>query len=182
MPHPGALGELLFEKHTDSKTWESVSVDLDAYAGQSVLLQLETHPGPDKNTTCDRGLWGDMRIVAGNPEARDATEKTNIIALGTLNNEGVDYDVEITTGIRGLLDGAVSFITATNTLIADGFAIAVLNDALESMNGTCVLTDVMNESSQDCCRFRHRFESPTGSFDLLGELQLVDGESITGNV
>lgn len=175
---PGVMGTLLFEKHTDSKTWEPVSVDLAAYAGQSVVLQLETHPGPKNDTTCDRGLWGDIRIAAGDLSVQDTQQDVKSIALGEVCNNGTCYQVTAGIGRRGLLDGTVSFISESDTLTFDGFKITVLNDALEAMDGVCVLQDVLDESRDNKYRIRHRFESASGIFDLVGELYLVDGKAL----
>jgi hypothetical protein len=175
---PGVLGTLLFEKHTDSKTWEPVSVDLAAYAGKSVVLQLETHPGPKNETTCDRGLWGDISIVAGDLSVQDAQQDVKIIALGEVCNDGICYQVSAGIGKRGLLDGTVSFTSESDMLTFDGFRITVLNDALEAIDGVCVLQDVMDESRDNKCRIRHRFGSASGNFDLVGELYLVGGKAL----
>ena len=45
--------EKLFERHTDSKKWLGAEVDLSRFAGKRILLRLESHPGPKRDTTCD---------------------------------------------------------------------------------------------------------------------------------
>ncbi len=174
----GETGTLLFEKHTDSKTWEDVSVDLAAYAGETVLLQLEVHPGPNNDVTCDRGLWGDLRIVVGEGASSVSPETREPIDLGTLSNDGTLYDVEVAPGTRGLLDGVVSFIAPSETLSFDGFAVTVMNDALEEMDGMYMLRSVIAENCPDCYRVRHRFEGGVGAFDLVGELRVVEGKAL----
>ena len=175
---PGALGELLFEKHTDSKTWEPVSADLTAYAGKEVVLQLETHPGPKRDTTCDRALWGDPGIVAGEAVTPADAPAREPVALGMLLDGKFVYDVRVTPGRRGLLDGRVAFATGLEELSFDGFAVTVLGDALEALDGTCALVGVDDESAADTLRLRHRFESVAGAFDLVGELRIIDGKAL----
>ena len=62
-----AGNEKLFERHTDSKTWLDAEVDLSKFAGRQILLRLESHPGPKRDTTCDSSYWGEPMVVAGKP-------------------------------------------------------------------------------------------------------------------
>jgi hypothetical protein len=57
--------EPVFERHADGKQWVEGEADLSRYAGQTILLRLESHPGADRNTTCDSSYWGEPTIVAG---------------------------------------------------------------------------------------------------------------------
>ncbi|MBN1343494.1 MAG: hypothetical protein JXQ73_12475 [Phycisphaerae bacterium] len=83
----------LFERHTDSKTWIPAQVDLSDLAGQTVVLRLESDPGPKRDTTCDQAYWGEPRIVAGNPvlaspfaPARQAEIRRIIQSITTLGS------------------------------------------------------------------------------------------------
>ena len=62
-----ANGQKRFERHTDSKTWLPGEADLAPFAGQEIVLRLESHPGPKLDTVCDSSHWGDPAIVAGEP-------------------------------------------------------------------------------------------------------------------
>ncbi len=66
---------VLYEKFTDSKVWVDGSVDLSAYAGQTVLLRLESHPGPNRNTSCDSSFWGEPVVVMGNGGVSELFQK-----------------------------------------------------------------------------------------------------------
>ena len=80
----------LFERHTDAKTWQPGRIDLSEFAGQTVYLRLETHPGPKRNTTCDQAYWAEPTIVAGaapplaGGPARQAAIRRIAEALGVL--------------------------------------------------------------------------------------------------
>jgi len=71
-----AGGQKLFERHTDSKSWLDGAADLSAYRGQTVLLRLESHPGPKRDTTCDSSFWAEPVLIAGKlPEPASEAEK-----------------------------------------------------------------------------------------------------------
>jgi len=56
---------LLYERHSDSKVWLPVRVDLREFAGQQIILRIEVHPGPKNDTTCDTAFIGEPYLVAG---------------------------------------------------------------------------------------------------------------------
>ena len=56
-------GEAVFEKHWPESRWDENTVDLSAYAGQTVRLQLVTTPGPDDDASFDWACWGEPRIA-----------------------------------------------------------------------------------------------------------------------
>lgn len=58
-------GRIFYEKHTDSKKWEPADLDLAGYAGRDVIIQLESHPGPKHDTTCDQSYWAEPVLSAG---------------------------------------------------------------------------------------------------------------------
>jgi len=49
----GTLGQIVFDRHTAAKTWQTAEVDLSQFAGQAIRLQLESHPGPKNDTGWD---------------------------------------------------------------------------------------------------------------------------------
>jgi len=61
----GSDARVVFERFTASKTWEDHRVDLTPWAGKTILLRLESHPGPKRDTTCDLSYWGEPSLVAG---------------------------------------------------------------------------------------------------------------------
>ena len=58
---------MLFSQFTDSKTWLPGEVDLSAYAGKDVILRLESHPGPNRDTQVDSCFWAEPTLSAGTP-------------------------------------------------------------------------------------------------------------------
>lgn len=72
----GSGPRALFERFSDAKVWEPGEVDLSAWAGKTIELALESHPGPRRDTTCDSSFWGDAAIVSGQrPPLRTAEEE-----------------------------------------------------------------------------------------------------------
>jgi len=58
-------GERRFQEHWTERRWKQIRVDLTPYAGRSVLLRLQTHPGPHADVHWDWASWGRPRIVRG---------------------------------------------------------------------------------------------------------------------
>ena len=58
--------------HTDSKVWTESEVDLSAWAGQTIALRLESHPGPRDDTTCDSSFWAEPTVWARSRPPRRA--------------------------------------------------------------------------------------------------------------
>jgi hypothetical protein len=173
----GRLGTPLFERHIDTRTWTAAEADLSSLAGKSVRLQLESHPGPKNNTTCDSGWWGEPTLIAGTPPPpprfpppADASPKR----IGTLDRPGGPVEVCLHPGRRGLLDAAIGFTTKTRTLWFHGFEARVLGNALEDPRSPAVLLEAKAESATPL-RIRHRFRSGAGTFDLVGELRCEGG-------
>jgi len=72
----------LFSTYIDPKSnqadqhWQSHTVDLSAYAGQTVSLTLETGSGPAGNNQFDWAGWGEPRLVLANA---DRTQETTLL-------------------------------------------------------------------------------------------------------
>jgi hypothetical protein len=163
----GRQGEVLFERHTDAKVWQDVQVDLSRFAGKSIRLQLESHPGPRNDTGCDASYWAEPTVSAGNPKHTGTRACTT---LGTLERGGEKYEVQACPGQRGLLDSAVGFIRGERKLFFQGFRVRVLGDALEDWRSVSTFLDAKQERVNGRYRVRHRFRSWAGAFDLVGEL------------
>ncbi|NIA12447.1 MAG: hypothetical protein GWP08_00095 [Nitrospiraceae bacterium] len=177
---PGEPGALLFERHSDAKTWQDAEVDLTPFAGQAIALKLEVHPGPNKDTTCDSAYWGDPVVSAGAPPTEPAPLSSEPINLGAITNEGQRYDVQLRLGARGLLDGEVAFRGQDGeNLSFRGFHVTVLGDALHETGIASVLNAVTHERGKGgSVLVRHRFEGPFGGFELLGELRIDEGRAL----
>jgi hypothetical protein len=153
----GRQGEVVFEKHTAAKTWQAGDADLTRFAGQSIRLQLESHPGPRNNTTNDSSFWAEPTLIAGHAPA----QSTAAAAPRSLSPQ-----IRVALGARGLLDSTVSI----GTLSFHGFQVRVLGDALDDWRSPTVLTGVREETRGDRYRVRHSFRNWAGAFDLVGEL------------
>ncbi len=145
-PGGGADAELLYENFTDSKIWAAGSADLTAFAGRTVLLRLESHPGPDRNTTCDSSYWAEPTVVAGpGPEvqpldfAEAAAENVRLgrrILAGDAKADGARAFVlgrgdkrtvaVIKDGPHGLADGVLTFVGPDSEVSFDGFTIDIM--------------------------------------------------------
>jgi hypothetical protein len=142
----GADPELLFESFTDAKTWAPGEADLSKFAGQTILLRLESHPGPDRNTTCDSSYWAEPTVVAGpepqverldfaeaaaenarlgrrilRGEAKPDDRRSFLIGRGDKRTAAVLKD-----GPHGMADGVLTFVGPDSEVSFDGFTIDIL--------------------------------------------------------
>jgi len=142
----GEDAELLYENFTDAKRWAPGEADLSGYAGNTILLRLESHPGPNRNTTCDSSYWAEPTVVAGpHPERTgpsfDEAVADNLavarrIRSGALKpdklytfvlGKGKDKTVVVfKPGAHGVADGALSLVGPNSAVSFDGFTIDVL--------------------------------------------------------
>ncbi|MFW6163895.1 MAG: hypothetical protein ACODAJ_14080, partial [Planctomycetota bacterium] len=134
----------LFERHTDSKTWVEGEADLSDYAGQQILLRLESHPGPKRNTACDSSYWGEPVIIAGEPPTRlteaerEALRQRARAAVQRGRAEGADEFVfrlgggddacaaAVVLGPTGIVDGAIALGRGERCVTFDGLRVSVL--------------------------------------------------------
>lgn len=168
------VGKVVYEKHTDAKTWLPGEADLSGFAGQDVLIRLESHPGPRKDTTCDQSYWAEPILATGNhaagrmaappfpPKADSAA--TN---LGMLEGAGGKWAVRVWPGRRGLLDAAVGFEQGDRRLFFRGFQARVNGDELSEAAAVCSLVKTTHEPAPAGHKVRHSFSHPWGGFDLL---------------
>mgnify|MGYP000231291571 CR=1 FL=1 len=133
--------ERLFERHTDSKVWVDGQVDLGRFAGREILLRLESHPGPRRDTTCDSSFWADPVIRAGKQPAvmtedqrRAVRQRAHGLAADggrAGENESV-FELEgglraaVVAGANGMVDGTIAFGGADRTVVFDGLRFDVL--------------------------------------------------------
>ncbi|MGQ9730076.1 MAG: hypothetical protein ACUVX8_02270 [Candidatus Zipacnadales bacterium] len=143
----GANAEQPFESFTATKVWAPGPVDLSKFAGKSVLLRLESHPGPNRNTTCDSSYWAEPTVIAGEmenaeerPSLNQAAEEGNRIGkrlladqakpdnkltfmLGTGDNRMVAV---WTPTRRGIVDGFLTLVGPNSAVTFDGLLIEIL--------------------------------------------------------
>ncbi|NLG14972.1 MAG: hypothetical protein GX561_12325 [Lentisphaerae bacterium] len=67
----------IFQDFTDSKIWKKAQADLSKYAGKTITLRLEAHPGPNNHVYTDQCYWGDPTITTGNPKRHAKKTKTS---------------------------------------------------------------------------------------------------------
>ncbi|NLH42748.1 MAG: hypothetical protein GX448_13000 [Planctomycetes bacterium] len=132
----------LFERHTASKTWVDGQADLSAYRGQTVLLRLESHPGPRRDTTCDSSFWGEPVLIAGprpepTPESVKQHRRDAAIALaktgvgeGTAFTLDGGYRAAVVQGDAGLLDAAIAVGNKDACVVFDGLRVSVLGSGV----------------------------------------------------
>ncbi|HIJ52374.1 MAG TPA: hypothetical protein HPP66_04380 [Planctomycetes bacterium] len=140
--------EKLFERHTDSKIWVDGQADLSRFAGKKILLRLESHPGPKRDTTCDSSYWGEPMVVTGTPppqlsdtqreklrsRARNIvkSQKTSGNPRDSLRkNEFLfkledDYVAALVLGRNGLADSTIAFGDGAHCVVFDGLQVSVL--------------------------------------------------------
>ncbi len=174
----GTPGEVVFERHTAAKTWTEATADLSAFAGKTIRLQLESHPGPKKNTGWDRSLWAEPRLVAGTLPAPAPFPPKTIEGsrdLGTVTTAGSTYQVRVWPGTRGLLDAAVGFASGEKQVFLRGFQVTVMGGRIDDNRSPILLEKTSEEAGQTGTCIRHRFRSRMGTFDLVGRLWVDEG-------
>lgn len=142
----GADSRVIYENFTDAKVWAPGEVDLSAFAGKTILLRLESHPGPNKNTTCDSSYWAQPTVVAGSPPAPrkvsfqqatdEAVQAGRRIVEGTLKaderftfllGEGDNAVAAVfTPSERGIVDGTLTLVSRRSSVSFDGFTLDIL--------------------------------------------------------
>jgi hypothetical protein len=173
----GEAGEILYERHTDAKKWDDEEVDLSRYAGRAIRLQLESDPGPKKDTTCDASYWAAPQIVSGAPTSAPTLKAVSERPLGSVRNAGKTYDVRVRLGERGILDGEVVFSSEGKELSFHGFRARVSGEQIEESGGVTQFLAFTEEGDGASLKVRHRFRNWVGSFDLLGELSIENGQA-----
>ena len=129
----------LFEQHTDSKKWLPGHVDLSKFAGKKILLRLESHPGPKRNTTCDSSYWAEPTIIAGLstakpvPEAdREALRHSARTLVKTANGRGFmfalddGYRVAFLPYMQAINDAVIAIGNSEKCVVFDGFKLEVM--------------------------------------------------------
>ena len=174
----GQLGKVVFERHSDAKSWQPGRADLSQFAGQAVRLQFESHPGPQNNTGWDQSYWAEPTLSAGTlpePPAFPPEDDDGSIALGTATRGDARYDVRLWPGRRGLLDAVVGFRQGDRRLFFRGFEVRVLGGRIDDTRSPILLQEVKQEPSENGYQVRHAFQSLFGTFDLVGRLYVERG-------
>jgi hypothetical protein len=182
-----AGAEKLFERHTDSKKWLDAKVDLSRFAGKQILLRLESHPGPQRNTVCDSSYWGEPMVVAGTlpPELIDADRQklrrraAQIVESKKESGRGEyifrledDYMAAIVLGRRGLVDSAIAFGRGSRNVVFDGLRTSVLRHTVGRGPSQIVVGKVNARRGESSGKLvvKHNLELEGEKFDLTAEV------------
>ena len=74
----GGEPKCFYSNFTDSKKWVAGQADLSEFAGKTILLRLESHPGPNKNVYTDGKYWGEPILRAGDVKT---VKSANIVGM-----------------------------------------------------------------------------------------------------
>ncbi|MBN2475229.1 MAG: hypothetical protein JXB62_11510 [Pirellulales bacterium] len=174
----GDLGRVAFERHSAAKTWQDAVADLSPFAGQAVRLQLESHPGPRNDTGWDQSYWAEPTLIVGSPPPpAPFPPGPEAVAqrLGTIERAAQRYQVLLWPGRRGLLDAVIGFSQGEKRLCFRGFEVRVLGGRIDDARSPIVLLETVDEPCEHGRQVRHRFQSPLGTFDLVGRLGVERG-------
>ncbi|MCU0875434.1 MAG: DUF5696 domain-containing protein, partial [Pirellulaceae bacterium] len=175
----GQAGDVVFERHSAAKSWEDGEADLSRFAGRSIRLQLESHPGPAKNTAFDQSYWAEPTLVLGRPPqpqiAYPPAKFDGAWLLGRVQAGAGQYEVRLWPGQRGLLDATIGFLDAQRQLYFRGFRVRVLGMRIDDPGAPVTLLQAQPQPRQDGVHeIRHRFQCPRGAFELVGRVELKD--------
>ena len=137
--------EKLFERHTDSKRWVDAAVDLSKFAGRRILLRLESHPGPKRNTVCDASYWGEPTVTAGEPpapmpefERRQRRESAReLVKTADASGDGFvlrlddRYRAAIILDAHGFADSFIAIGNREKGVVLDGLRFEVLGQEIQ---------------------------------------------------
>ncbi|NOZ22925.1 MAG: hypothetical protein GXP25_17750 [Planctomycetes bacterium] len=177
----------LFERHTDSKIWLDGEADLSKFAGKEILLRLESHPGPKRNTTCDSSYWGEPVVVAGEPPPQltegeraklcDRARKAIAAREGANKDELVfklddGYTAAIVLGKNGLADAAIAFGKGDRSVVFDGLRVSVLQHKVGQWPSQIALREVKIEKDWlfGKTKIKHRVQLGDDQFDVTAEV------------
>jgi hypothetical protein len=182
----------LYEHFSAAKVWEDADVDLSAFAGKTITLRLEAHPGPNKNTSCDSCYWGKPLLVAGKaletleekplvmPE--DKAQRVLAVAKGdakadkreTFRLEGAvggPHAVGVFPGEKGLLDGWFLFANGDEVSGFSGLRVEIEDQPLGSPFSPFQVTKVETKRGWGKVQYRHTLAGKDGDAELVVELR-----------
>lgn len=163
--------EKVFERHTASTTWLPGEADLSRWAGQTIKLRLEIHPGPKLNTTCDLGFWGDPILladaaspVAGADDFQSRATQARTAVTSGHAEKGTCLLVladgmraAITPGVNGLMDAALAFGSERGAVVIRGFDLSLEGERVGVWESSAHLENVEVIQSENRLELRHHF-------------------------
>ena len=181
--------EKLFERHTDSKVWVDGEADLSEYAGRQVLLRLESHPGPKRDTTCDSSYWAEPTLVSGKPHRqvteadREALRRRARAAVKRRRRGaedevvywlGKDSDSPVfaaVLGDHGLFDGCLAFGVGDKCVTFDGLRVTVMDQPVGQWPTGIVQTNLRCSRGTSGFSMGHSLEMDGEKGELLVGIQ-----------
>ncbi len=183
----GESGEYaeLFDRFSAARVWEPARVDLSAYAGQTITLRLWSGPGPEGNTTCDSGYWGEPTLVVGDkpePEDPDRSVQQREQAIGRaqaalrgeegqfqwlLENEAGRFGIGWAAGPYAFAQGKIAVATADEAVVFESFLMSIDGeDVSDWRSGARVIGGEAKWT-------------PDGKMTTISDLAVVDDERVT---
>ncbi len=192
----------IFSRLETGRSWNSATVNLAAFAGQKIILSLQTDPGPENNTTNDQVHWGDVVVATTRtppvPTAAEwrsrekAAAKAARAALKTapaspsasgqpaafrLAGRGGDFGAAIIPGRQGLADAVIAFVSPDAELLFRGFAIELDGTPVGADGGLPVdaveTTAADTTSGGGALSLVHRVATAGGSLSLRATIRVV---------
>jgi len=178
--------EKLFDRHTASKTWLPGNADLSRFAGKQILLRLECHPGPKRNTTCDSAYWAEPIITAGTMPLQltddlrqELRSRAAEIAKGIRGPRASEAAFELEGGSRaalvagggGLFDCPIAFADANRCVVFDGLQISILQQRIGPGTSRIVVArSSMRKDSSEMVTIKHSLRLDEERFDLTAKI------------
>lgn len=169
----------VFVRHTDTKVWETAEVDLSPFAGQRIWLRLETHPGPNNDTTCDSAYWGEPTLVSGRPpqpppppDPRTEPGET-LFSRDEVGKGGVA--VRLWRGSQGILDSRLGFDGPKGRVWWEGFRVEVNGEVLNDWRSQIKVADVEWRREGNRWLIVHHLHPDEAALDLTAALWVEGG-------
>ncbi|HNT33452.1 MAG TPA: hypothetical protein PKH07_00450 [bacterium] len=146
----GETEHLLDEHHTDSKVWVPRQADLTRFAGQEIVLRLESHPGADLNTVCDLSYWADVCVTAGAAdllpsETAPFSERAEAISEEAVRTARSTSGTATESGILKKQESTNRFSFAANA--KDGLIVFVIEPGQRGLLDGCLAVAAPNGAS-----------------------------------
>ena len=171
-----ASDAIVFERHTADKAWLDGRADLTPWAGQTIRLRLESHPGPDRDTTCDSSYWAEPTLWAGpipTPRSEEAWQTDLLRGRNSLLGPDPASRFDLGDGLRAVyLPGArgpheavLGFASGEKAVLFQGLEIHVNGQPLGDPRSGIVAVDGAPG----------RYRDENGAFSLNVRAWPVDG-------
>jgi hypothetical protein len=167
-------GEVVHERHLKRATWAPADVDLSRFAGQEVRLQLESHPGPQKNTGWDLSYWANPVLICGRlPPPHSAP-----LEVGRIRCGDDIFAVRISPGRRGLLDAIVGMHGTRDSIRFDAFVVKTMGCRVDHHASSTTMLAVEQVELPNGKRFIHKMKHPPhGEFEIVADA-VIDRDAL----